>query len=70
MHVDETGTHDAAPGIDRYPGLSLAQLADSHHPAPGYADVSPAHRRPGAINDLPALNEEIHSVHLEREFWL
>jgi hypothetical protein len=54
--------------INCNPGLGPVQVANSRDPVPGYADISPAHRRAGAVDDLTTLNEEIHSLHLEREF--
>jgi hypothetical protein len=68
MHVDEPGTHNAAMSINCNPGPGPVQVANSRDPVPGYADISPAHRRAGAVDDLTTLNEEIHSLHLEREF--
>jgi hypothetical protein len=70
VHVDKTGTHDAALSVDLDPGPNMAQLTDCGYPASGNADVGPAHTRAGTVNDLPTCDQKIHTVHLKRRLCL
>ena len=59
LDVDEAGCHDQAPGLDDAPPRRRDVVADGGDAPVLQRDVGAAPRRPGAVDDQPAPDEDV-----------
>ncbi len=62
QHVDETGRHHEALGVDDAASLRSGECADLRDAAIDDADIAGIPRRAGAVNDMAIANDDIERL--------
>ena len=58
VHVDEPGSDDGAVGVEHAVGRPV-HVAERRDAPAAHAEIAAPRRRPGAVGQRPAANEEI-----------